>query len=430
MAQVAPSGLKNGSSGGTGGTILRNTLFQTAGLASSRLLGFLITVVIARVFGPGDVGYFVFLTTYAYLWALGIDCGMNPTLTRELAKGDGLRGLYRGFMRLKTVLAVVMLLSGVTIARLTYRLDASALLWVFVCLVAVAFLSLQSLCFSVFRAREALGYEALVSVANRLLYLVAGVLFAMAVRRVEMFFLAFSLSSILGFWAAWYVVKTRYPDAAEPWNMDALRKAAWESCVPLFAVEFFTFVYFRVDILMLQYMRGPEAVGLYAAGYRVIEGLMLFPAALMAAYFAPLTACDHSERRVLVQRALGILLAGGAGIALINILVADWLMTALYGGSFTDAGPVFRILSLALFAIFLNYLLTQLCVVLEMQKEYGMLAAGCAVLNVVLNGLLIPPYGELGAAWATCITEVCILGYLGIRLRNLWAPARAMGMSA
>jgi len=429
VTHVAPSTLRSGPSGGTGGRILRNTLFQTLGLASSRLLGFLITVVIARVFGPGDVGYFAFLTTYAYLWALGIDFGMNPTLTRELAKGDGLRGLYRGFMRLKTVLAAVVLLLGVTIARLVYRLDTSALLWVFVCLVAVAFLSLQSLSFSVFRAREALGYEALVSVASRLLYLVAGVLFVMTIRRVEMFFLAFALSSMLGFWGGWFVVKTRYPDAAESWNLEALRKAFWESCMPLFAVEFFTFVYFRVDILMLQYIRGPEAVGLYAAGYRVIEGLMLFPAAFMAAYFAPLTACDRSERRILVQRALGFLLAGGVGIALMSGLFAEWLMTALYGDPFTAAGPVFRVLSLALFAIFLNYLLTQLCVVLEMQREYGMLAAGCAALNVVLNWFLIPPYGGLGAAWATCITEACILGYLGIRLRNLWVPARVLGMT-
>src|SRR5436305_6350562 len=41
-------------------------------------------------------------------------------------------------------------------------------------------------------------------------------------------------------------------------------------------------VYFRIDVFLVQWWSGSEAVGLYNAVFRLIDALRLFPAAVMA----------------------------------------------------------------------------------------------------------------------------------------------------
>ena len=55
--------------------------------------------------------------------------------------------------------------------------------------------------------------------------------------------------------------------------------------LPLGGALILNYLYFRLDILLLSWMKGEEEVGLYGLGYRVIEALIVLPGFLMLALF-------------------------------------------------------------------------------------------------------------------------------------------------
>ena len=78
------------------------------------------------------------------------------------------------------------------------------------------------------------------------------------------------------------------------------------------------------------------------------------------------------------------------------------------------------ILMAAFAVICFGYLGGNLVVLLELQRLFVRNAAIALVFNVVLNLLLIPPYGFLAAAWVTLATEVLVTVLtLGAALRSL-----------
>ncbi len=64
---------------------------------------------------------------------------------------------------------------------------------------------------------------------------------------------------------------------------------------------------------------------------------------------------------------------------------------------------------------------TQYLIPMRMEKEFTKSVIGGAIVNLVLNIFLIPPYGALGAAVATVIAEfaACLLQFLSLRKNNL-----------
>ena len=64
---------------------------------------------------------------------------------------------------------------------------------------------------------------------------------------------------------------------------------------------------------------------------------------------------------------------------------------------------------------------TQYLIPMRMEKEFTMSVIGGAIVNLILNIFLIPPYGALGAAVATVIAEfaACLLQFLSLRKNNL-----------
>ena len=57
-----------------------------------------------------------------------------------------------------------------------------------------------------------------------------------------------------------------------------------------------------------------------------------------------------------------------------------------------------------------SFIAGDLVIVLGLQRRYIFYAAAGLVVNVVLNVILIPPYGFMAAAWVSLVTEVVVIG--------------------
>ncbi len=182
-------------------------------------------------------------------------------------------------------------------------------------------------------------------------------------------------------------------------------------------------VYFRVDSLMLTWMRGPEANGIYQAAYRLLDAITDAPGVIVAAMF-PAMARLHRQSRAELRRAyltvLVVLTLLGIPVMLALLLFASPIIHLLYGTAYAPSASVLRLLAVAVFLIFVDTANTML---LYSGDELGTVLAFSLVTtaaNVLLNLILIPRYSYNGAAVATiastvlslCIFTPTVLRYL------------------
>lgn len=180
--------------------------------------------------------------------------------------------------------------------------------------------------------------------------------------------------------------------------------------LPLGCMAAMVLLYVRLDNILVFKFIGSAALGIYAAGFRLVEPALMVPHAFSMSLFTILSSRAHHslKRKDLLAGVLhsmwpAYLFVLGAGGVL--IFFGETILRH-FGSSYLAAYPVLRILSVVLLPRTLNITLTS---ILNSRGQYSALAkitASNLVVNLVLAIVLIRSLGILGAAWATLGTEL------------------------
>jgi O-antigen/teichoic acid export membrane protein len=191
---------------------------------------------------------------------------------------------------------------------------------------------------------------------------------------------------------------------------------------------------------MLLQISGPREAGVYGAAYSFLAALTFLPAAVMSSFFPVLSAGhrrDPARTRRLVQIA-----ADSMGLITLPILagaiaLSHEIVRLLYGTGYERSGDVLPILMLAFVSIGFGSLAGYMAPILNLQWRLALYSAAGALATVGLNLVLIPPYGAIGSAWVTVITEVLTMTLmLGTSLKRLhmrltpWRLLRTLALAA
>jgi len=166
-------------------------------------------------------------------------------------------------------------------------------------------------------------------------------------------------------------------------------------------------IYMKIDQVMIKEMLGAEQVGLYAAAVRLSEAWYFVPMAITSSVFpAIINAKKQSEVLYYqrLQKLYDLMVWLAVAIALPTTFLAPWVIRVLYGEAFLPAAGVLSIHIWAGVFVFLGvasgkWLLTENYTRIAFYRTF----IG-AIVNVVLNIILIPKYGINGAASATLIS--------------------------
>ena len=165
-------------------------------------------------------------------------------------------------------------------------------------------------------------------------------------------------------------------------------------------------IYLRIDQFMLGEMLGMASVGTYAVASRLSEVWYMLPAAVATAIFprlVELKASDPAKYEQRIKQSLRYQFWLSLLIAVPVTFIATPLIVTLYGEPYREAGVILAIHVWACPAVFMGMVIEKWFVTEDLLKYLigrQLLAAG---VNVVLNLILIPRYGGVGAAIATVI---------------------------
>ncbi|MBI4458392.1 polysaccharide biosynthesis protein, partial [Candidatus Uhrbacteria bacterium] len=165
----------------------------------------------------------------------------------------------------------------------------------------------------------------------------------------------------------------------------------------------FSRVYSSIDSILLSKFVSEAAVGVYGVGYKVAFAFQFLPMSLAAAVYPAMSESYVSNRERLVQVfrtalkylfVLVVPLAAGIG------LLADRLLAAVYGHAFSAADAPLQILMVSLIFAFLYWPAGSLLNACD-RERINTAVMGCTMIgNILLNLILIPRFGSVGAALA------------------------------
>jgi PST family polysaccharide transporter len=209
-----------------------------------------------------------------------------------------------------------------------------------------------------------------------------------------------------------------------------LLKESW----PLLVSGFAVLLYMRADILMLGLLADDEVTGIYTAAARFSELWYFLPVAAMAAV-RPRLARLYAEAedvgyRITTQRFMAVSYGVSLGAIVITLVVGSFLIEAVYGASFSAASEVLRIHVLAAPFVFLGTAASQWFIDRGMTRAVMLRSALGASINIVLNLILIPTQGAVGAAIATLVSyslaSVFINAFFPDAREVFWMQIRAL----
>jgi O-antigen/teichoic acid export membrane protein len=189
-----------------------------------------------------------------------------------------------------------------------------------------------------------------------------------------------------------------------------------------------------MDRWMLAAFSSVDEVGVYSVAHR-FASIVLFVSLAFGQAWSPISMkirTDHPSRYralyadVLLILACGMLLLGG-GVALFS---ADLIRIVMPSGYAAASAP----LAVLCLGIVFQSTIQITAIGISLEKAtflFARLSWSSAGLNFLLNLLLIPRYGALGAAWATTLSYLALTGsylYYTQRLHPLPLAWRRLGI--
>jgi len=405
--------------------IARNTtLLFLSGIAGF-VLGFFFTVYVARYLGAE--GYGVLSIAFAVTAIFGVltDIGLSTLMIREIARD---KTLARKYVSNIAVLKVVLVIITYGLIALTAQLahyPAETVRAVYLIGVSTILGAFTTMFYGVFRAYERMEFIALGQVLGGALMLGGAFWAGSHHYSVAGFASIYSIGAaiILGYCFVVSAAKFVLPgiEVDIGFLKEALKKA-W----PFAVSTIFLTLYYSIDSLMLQSMKGNEAVGWYSAAYRLIAFLSFIPSAYFAAVF-PIMSRFHITSQDLLkftqERSLKYMLILGIPIGVGTTILASKIILLIYGVGFTNSTIALQILVWSMVFMFINGVFGQLLNSVNKQVVATYITIGCAILDVVLNVILIPRYSLTGA----CISTVITLS-VGFLVNYIWSSRTGYGI--
>lgn len=183
-------------------------------------------------------------------------------------------------------------------------------------------------------------------------------------------------------------------------------------------------VYTNLDTTMLGIMKDKAEVGYYTAGIKIKNLLVSLTTSLGAVLLPRLSYyIEKGEKELFkrtVSKAFHFVLILGTAVTVYFIFMAEESLLLLGGNGYHDSIAPMQILMPTVLLIGLSNI-TGMQILTPCGEENKVLVSivGGAVLDFVLNLLLIPNYGASGAAFATLLAELLVLIVQCYYLRQL-----------
>jgi O-antigen/teichoic acid export membrane protein len=375
--------------------------------AVSLLMGAGTAVITARALGPAGRGEFVLATLWVGLFALVLPMSIGYGFIyhigqRRISLSEALSNSLTFALVLGLLGAVLAAAAGLLWGADVLRgVSAQCLLVAAVGLPAMVFAATASLCLTgagLIRLGARIGAisstTGLALCALLVLGLRLGVVGAVAAVTANAY-----ISSAL-----FFLMVSRRARIRPALNMVAIALAA-RFGLKLHVGFIAQFLNYRLDRFIITFFLGPAAVGIYGIAVLLSELIWNVPGAVSNALY-PRTSSTRSDSAELTARACRVSLLVVGALCVVAAVVGPPLIPLVFGAEFASAGPVLWALLPGVLALTAGKVLAPYLVGHNRPIVATLGSVASLVATVVLDLLLIPRWGILGAGIASSLAYI------------------------
>ena len=419
--------------GGASSALIGSGLGSLSLRGAGVLFTFAGTALFARLLGPESFGVFSFFLVIAGYVVAPIQIGTNTVVIREVAR-ESLPGAVCGVGAITSAAGRVLFASlCISVALGAVAAEVLSSEWVGLSLAfllaasATTFAAISHLYSGVVTG---LGHVVVGQVPEHLVRPGVLVLLALGLTLVapesSSAELALGAAAVAGLVAAFmagalargYSARRRTVEAAR----DKQRPVLSGSILTVAVVAGLHTIMAQTDILMLGFLAEVSDVGIYRVGaqFAALSGLVIMAVnSVIAPGLARLgRQGDRSQLEILARQGSRLGFWGTIVVVLVLATASRPVLQVAFGYDFVSAwGPMMILLGGYLFTVVLGSTVT-LGNMLGLEKELVRITAIMIAPNVVLNVLLIPRFGTIGAAMATTVSMIIWRSVLFIWVRR------------
>jgi len=413
-----------------------NTAIILGTRAVNTVVGIATVSLLTRFLGLADFGTYEIIFAYVAIASKVVEFGFRPILTREIS-----RERERVDLVLGNVMMVKFLLALATVAAINLMVhfwgqDPRLSKLMLIYSLGLLFFSV-SVFESTFAAHLNVKVPSFLRTAQRILLLALILLVVYAQGSlVHILIVELVAGSLYMFFG--YLLSLKYLKPAF-----VFKPALWKEFVqlswPVGAFAVLDELLRKVDIIILSSLTDAVSVGTYSLAARLTRFLELFVFAVMVSVFPLLCKYYVSEKEKferLWRLTFKYLMAFITLVCLVIFYVARPLVVAVGGEEFADASLALQLLIWSQIFIYARLISGHIFVAIDQQRLSVVLTLFAVFANIILDYLLIPQMGYLGACWGTLIScglvfplAYCLKGarpYMTALLRSSLCPGLAL----
>ncbi len=386
--------------------IIKNTVSLLTGSVIAGFLHFIVIVYLARVLGPGGFGEISFAMAIVIYFTLIADLGLPLLGTREVAREkDKIKDYLGSILTLRLLLALI---GFGLLVLMTFFLNKPVEIRYLIILYGLGLIPSALLLDWAFQGMEKMEYIGLGRILSGVVYLGLVLGFVKTPNQlllIPCFQVAGNLLAA-GLLISIFVKNFGLPKFRVNF---VLWKKLIHQALPIGLSLVMVQIIYYADTVMLGFMRSSEEVGYYNAAYKIIFVFILILGAYYNAVFPVISNYFKTSLHLLKKLqsyTIKLMVTVVVPLAVGGTILAKPVMNFLYGAEYASGAIALQILIWALVLICINSVYAWGLWACDGQNKYLRVVTVQAVSNVVLNFILIPFFGLIGASVATVMAEL------------------------
>ena len=397
-----------------------NVSWMFFGQMFSLIVSFFIGAWIARYLGPNNYGALnysiAFVGIFSFISTLGVDGILSRELVKTPEKRDELLGTAFRLKLMGGIIAFCLSVLSVMIFQ------SSSLIKLLVVLFSFSFIAQAiNVISSYFNAevksknnvRATLIATAISSILKIIvIFLSKGIIWIMIV---------FVLDFI---WQGIGLVNSyrHYGLKIGDWKFNkTLSKEILRNSWPLMLASAASFIYLKIDQVMIGSMLDNYNVGIYAVAVKLVEIWYFIPIIICSSLFPAIVNAKKAGIEIYKNRLNNFYILMAVipiAMAIPITLLAKPIIQILFGSGYLESIPILRIYIWSSLGLFLSMAVGQYLMSENLVKTIFISNFIAMIINVILNFIFIPRYGIVGSAWATLISYFILPIGVWIYLKN------------
>lgn len=382
--------------------LVKNSFF----LVITRIIDFgsviFTTPIIARYLGLKGFGDYAFIMAITIFIKPLVEFGAEGIICRDVAKNKENANAYiNASLAIRSIISAVilaMILIGVHFVFDDERLKTAFL----IASVSESLIALSTIFFAIIRAYEKMEYELICNFIHKIIFV--GVIITVVVLDMGFvkIFAARFLSAVAFLALALYFVFRKLVRFRPVLDLTVLR-FIFREAIPLVVLTILMTFSSRIDILVLKYFRDSTQVALFEASNRIITQLQFVPLAVTVSLFPFFSriSSDTTRFKLYYEKSIKFFYIFSILPMMLMVLNSETIVTLLFGGKFILSSKAFKILSLTFVFLALIPFMHNILIIFGRQNLILISVIICFASNFLLDVILIPPFGYIGASIAT-----------------------------